>query len=483
MKHELDAAILIENLEIAAEISNNLRCTGVIPHFYEDFKSFWYGTHDSSPSLAIVDVKLMSSGELSLHDHPMIKNNKCNIIFFHNDATAPLLFSTYDLWHLGTINSDQNLKGQLKGVLKRLNHKLELETTNENLKLGANKYERKLKSLATSTNSEKERVFYRDQLINICNQLDRISLEGDFSSLCKKVLAGVEFISGYSIMELAPGEQRLLSTKIECDKHIEIPALWLGKKCENGIELFAQNLATQVAIEVFDEELMVLAIKGAKENPDLLLFIKSEDEGAFNNFDWDFLERHLSGIYGRIELRKQGKKSISSSTYDCWEMMDAIDGEFFKGLDAGGDLSLINVNFDKLIAAIRIRPDIRFFWGKFFEEFKSRMALSFDFNFKFSPVGTTDLGVLIPASDAKAFELIKIFTKSFPYWRYFENTDFTIGKELTPEVRMIPMSAEAYLSFIENREVVYTRNYQNKPAEQSVVTPRPSIERERGMLL
>ncbi len=484
MKQGLDVAILIEDLEVASEISNHLRCTGVIPHFYEDFKSFWYGTHDKAPSLAIVDVKLMSSGELSLHDHPLIKEDRINLVFFYSNATAPLLYSTYDLWHLGTLNSDQNIKGQLKGVLKRLNRKLELENQNESLSLASQQFENKLNKLIVKTNADSERNFYRDQLIEVCNQLDRVSLSGDFGSVCKRVLGSVDFISQFSLMELAPGGTRLIPVKIESDKFVEIPALWLGKKCENGIELFAQNLATQVAIEIYEGELMVLAIKAAKGNPDLLLFVSAEDESVFNNFDWDFMERHLSGVYGRMELKRQSRQRVEDSSYDCWKLMDMVDGEFFKGFGETNELSLINVNFDRLLGAVRSRPDVRFFWNKFFEEFKTRMSLSFDFSFKFAPVGMTDLGILIPASDSKAFELIKSFTKGFPFWRYFENTDITIGKDLTPEVRMVPMSAEAYFNFIENKEVVYTKNSWPKDVEEPVVqTPRPRTEVERSLML
>ena len=119
---QLSVALLLSDLNEVKEISAVFRKLGIIPHFYEDLKTFWTGTIERIPSLCIIDVKKMSDGEFALHDHPAVKSEKLPIVFFYTKNTEPLLVSTNDFFHLGLLKKTENYESSLKAILKRLNH-------------------------------------------------------------------------------------------------------------------------------------------------------------------------------------------------------------------------------------------------------------------------------------------------------------------------------------------------------------------------
>ena len=132
---QLSVALLLSDLNEVKEISAVFRKLGIIPHFYEDLKTFWTGTLERIPSLCIVDVKKMSDGEFALHDHPAVKSEKLPIVFFYTKNTEPLLVSTNDFFHLGLLKKTEHYESSLKAILKRLNHFMILQIDNQKLNL------------------------------------------------------------------------------------------------------------------------------------------------------------------------------------------------------------------------------------------------------------------------------------------------------------------------------------------------------------
>lgn len=78
---KVSVALLLSDLSEVKEISSVFKKLGVIPHFYEDLKTFWSGTLERLPALCIVDVKKMSEGDLILRDHPAVMAKKCRCFF------------------------------------------------------------------------------------------------------------------------------------------------------------------------------------------------------------------------------------------------------------------------------------------------------------------------------------------------------------------------------------------------------------------
>ena len=86
----------------------------------------------------------------------------------------------------------------------------------------------------------------------------------------------IDEVDEFAFLELSFNGQKLLSPVSNNQKFRNIPSLWLGQACINGIELFAQNMATQVAIDVMGGDIVSLHVKGSEGNTDKIIFIKSK---------------------------------------------------------------------------------------------------------------------------------------------------------------------------------------------------------------
>lgn len=463
-----EVAILIDDLSTAQAISKTIRLTGVIPHFYESLKSFWFGSIENPPSIVLVDVLQMSQGELALADHPLVRDRSMELVFYYTAQTAPLLGSTYELEGLGNICGDVDLAGQVKSVLDRYNRQVMFQ---EQISLLEEK-QRSFLSQIEEGQREQQRLQIRDlaqhQLVQLCQSFSARQKNKNFFEVCEQVFKQSNLIQRYAMVELAPGEQRAVSYKGQDQKIINFEQLWLGKKCDNGLELFAQNLITQVAMESFSQDLVILGISSFRGNPDRLIFIEPSAEIA-SNFDWDFLEHHLSGIYARFELFAQREGMRANRQVDSWQMLEILDREFFALSSSQGNLKIVDLDFSMLLAAIKTRPDVRFFWDRFIEEFKLRLSLSLDFEYQLSDFGARHMSLACSSTSTHWFEQIKLFVEGFPFWRFFENAQTIMGMELTPQVRMIPASAEAYLNYLDHKEVLYTKHSMQSEAQVDTV--------------
>lgn len=468
-----EVAILVEDLSVAQAISTTIRAAGVIPHFYEDLKSFWYGTIENPPSILFVDVMLMSLGELSLCDHPLVRDRSMELVFYYNSQSAPLLNSTFELSCLGLLSGDLNLQGQIKTVLDRFNRQASWQKNSRELLTSNASLVAQLTEIQSEQLKKNQQINSRELLHDICLSFESQNKGKSFFEQCEYVFSKTALIERYALVELAPGEQRAVTHKGADKKIVDFTQLWLGKKCENGIELFAQNLITQVAMEHFSSELIILAIHSFRGNPDKMLFIEPKSN-TMADFDWDFLEHYLSGIYSKTLLSGMRDGLQAKREIDSWTMMEVIDREFFNLGNEQGQLKLVDLDFSSLLSAVRARPDIRFYWDRFIDEFKVRINLALDFDFQLSTFGPKHMAISCNGAQSNWFEQIRFFVDGFPFWRFFENAQFIGDKDITPIVRMVPTSSEAYLNYLEHREVVYTRHALNNEIDTSkaIIPPR-----------
>ena len=183
----LSVALLLSDLNEVKEISTVFKKLGIIPHFYEDLKTFWTGTLDRTPSLCIVDVKKMSEGEFALHDHPLVKAEKLPLVFYYTHNTEPLLVSTFDFFHLGLLKKSEQgaLPGavydtQLRSILKRLNHLIGLEKENHNLKATKQSLSETIEKLELEKLVMENTDQYQSMVKSVCLQLEEQRGESDF---------------------------------------------------------------------------------------------------------------------------------------------------------------------------------------------------------------------------------------------------------------------------------------------------------------
>ncbi|MFT6069756.1 MAG: hypothetical protein ACJAT2_001669 [Bacteriovoracaceae bacterium] len=463
-KAPLSIALLMEDISEAKEISDILRKTGVLPYIYQDLKTFWFETLEKIPSLCIIDVKMMTEGELLLKNHPYIKNEQLPLAFYHRKETEPLLYSTYEIFNFGTVNKEQSLKGQLKSLLRRFNKMRTTEEEKLNLNIENKKLSNQVGRIVASHEKGRENEFYDQLLKSIVGRLEIQKKAEDFYSAAEVVLSSVKEIKQFSILELSHNAQKLVSPKLFHSKFCHVPSLWLGQTSNNGIEFFAQNMASQVVLDLMGGDIMSLNIRDRDDNPKLIIFVKVDDQDFLTNFDWELLERYLSGYLCHFLWKQDSFLEKDETIWNPWQLFSKLDQVRFGKLNSDPDVSeknkwedeytLLDIDFSNLIGLVREKKLVRFYWNQFFQEFFSRMINQKKMDAKICPIGVEHVGLLVRTEEAmKVMNDVKAFALRYPYWRYFEDADIILSRNMKPEVKMIPLSKDAYMNFLDSLEI------------------------------
>ncbi len=466
----LSVALLLSDIEDGQNVSEVFREMGIIPHYYETLQSFWKGILNKMPSLAIIDVKLMSEGERLLRNHPFVKTQQLPISFFYSDLNAPLVYSTFEILNYGLIRKETNLRGQLKGMLRRFNHSLEVDIKEKSFEIQMQKMERQVTSLITASEKLKEDDYYKNFLDSIISKFENRKGTEDFYELVSIVFSSVKEVKEWSLLELNKNGQRLVSPALETDKFKEIPSLWLGQPCKEGIQVFAQNLASQVGVDLLGGELMSLMIKGKHDLPDKIILIRCENESFLNQLDWEGLERYLSGLHSRYLLREVSAEKIIENSINPYELFQMMDHFNFDGPmeNDGEDKYLIVIELLEMFQFIKSKPTIRFYWNDFFKDFFYRFENQHKISLKISNLSIGHIAVLVKSENKeRIFRALKAYVSRFPYWKYFEDIDIVMVREIPPKIKMIHYSSDAVFSMLsEKNESFFVGQTKKGPSQQ-----------------
>ena len=452
--NNLSVALLLEDLELAKEFSDIFRELGVVPHFYEDLDSYWKGTLEVTPTLSLVDVKKMHEGSLLLKNHPFVKNDQLPMAFFFSTNTAPLLHSTYEFLNMGTILKGANYRGQVKSILKRLNKILSYEQKISKVEIENNKLSKQVKSLIEVSQVYKEDHFFDRYLKDVCNSFETEKVRSvDFFEACENVFTELEDVAEFSYLELSANGQRLLSPESNSMKFVSIPSLFLGRSCRDGIEGFAQNMGSQVAVDLLGGEVMSLNIKGKRNHPDLIIYLRLNDVTLSEKLDWAALENYLNGIYASFSENGKDTYKREARFITPWEAFSLFDKQINSASmgEIKNQFSLIDIDLSDIISMARLGDCGEFYWKDFYQDFITRVTNTFPKELKFISMGVNNIGVMCDYVHLdQVMTHLKNVSLRFSYWRYFEKADALLTKSLRPEVKMIPASAEAYLLHVED---------------------------------
>ena len=453
MKHDNNKRIvlLMEDIKKAKEISAVFRRMEIISEFYDSLRTFWKDILISRPSLCVVDVKLMSDGELVYKNHPHVRSKKLQVLFYYQKESQPLLFSTFELEFHGYINGDVSIEGQVKTILKRVNLFNELQYNNEHTAAKHREAEKTIDRLTDMIDNYKVDHLYRDKFIEVRRLIDGARVHGDFFMACTNIFDNWGDVVNYAFMELSLNGQKLISPNGLSKKYTKLPSLFPGKTCSDGIELFAQNLANQVSLDTMGGNLIPIFVKGTGELPEKILFLQVKDEEMLSHFHWGELERYLTALYHYFILRNKKLTSPKDqeNTLGSWDLLSLLDDYDLETPLPENKTAVIDINFSKVIGAIREREKGKFFWGKFYNDFFSKLENVTKISFKLSPLSVSHTAVLVDAKELdKAFDAISDFAESFPCWRYFEDPDLVLAEDLAPRLKMLPFSSKILFDYL-----------------------------------
>ncbi len=448
----LSVSLLLDDLEDVRKISNVFKQIGILPNYYEDLKSFWNGTLEQMPSIAVVDVKKMSQGEYILKNHPYIQTGELPMVFFYSRESSPLLFSTFEMFTLGTIEKNSNYVGNLKSILRRYNKLASIEQNNYDLRMNANKFEKQLGKAIEELQLYKEEEFFSKTLDKMISEFEGNKGYGLLESMYR-IFDNHSMIDEFTVLELSANGTRLISPPSVAKKFKKIPPIWPGKSCSHGIEDFAVNMANHVVLELMGGDTMSLMVYGKHENPAKIVFVKTSDELMLNSFNWEKLEQYLTNNYIRELLRREDSDEKGERVISTWEFLGILDHELMRSRDESSnqnDLCLIDLDFSTIIDFVKKDNKITFYWGDFYKDFVTRLHTQFKFKFTISAMGADHLGVLVDQRySEKVFVELKAIVSKFSFWKYFEEVNVVLAKTLQVKVQMVPSSSISYLGYLD----------------------------------
>jgi hypothetical protein len=443
---ELSVAILMDDLACAKDIASALRQHNILAHHFHSLDEFWVASSIQVPDLTIVDVTKMSQGSIQFKAHPKIQDKTLSYAFFSKDSTKILLQSTFGLNPIGYLHYDASLNAQILNLIthrsaeiKNAQEKAELENRIQRIQA------RSQRMISERSEAEEFRAYF-EFIRNLCLEIEDDSVRQDFTHSLLSKLEKWEAIDGYGLYELNQSGQKLISPEVSKKRHHPFPSLWLGQVNAQGIESFAQDMAVQVANDLFELEPVTLKIHAGSANPELLLFISFKEERMMN-FPWDVLESSLSSSLRRLKLYQQ-LPHYSSQFIPMWEALDNMDRMQKAGMDS--DMRIVALSLIPLTDVAKKRTNNKFFWSSFFNDFFLQLSGRLQKSTKLSLFGPWHVMFFIPRENVELeTQMLQSFIKQFSYWKFFEDNSQVLSEDMLPVLKLIPASSAHYLRIFE----------------------------------
>lgn len=444
--NELSVAILMDDMASARDIASALRQQNILAHLYQNLDEFWVSCGIQVPDLTIVDVTKMSQGSVQFRNHPKVVDKSLAYAFYSKDTTKILLQSTFGLDPVGYIHNDASLNAQIMSLVNRRIEQMNFAKDKAELESRVQRLQNRSQRLISDRSEAEEFRAHFEFMRNLCAEIEDEAHKNDFIHSLMGKLDKWDAITGYGIYELNTSGQKLISPEISRKKFHPFPSLWLGQENQQGIEMFAQDMATQVANDLFEMEPVTIRIHSGSSHPDLLLFVSFQEERMIN-FPWDVLESMLSSSYRRLKLYQQ-MPQYSSQFLPMWEALDNMDKMQKSGMDS--DMRIIALSFIPLTDAAKKRTNNKFFWSSFFNDFFLQLSGRLQKSTKLSLFGPWHVMFFIPSENIETeTQMLQGFIKQFSYWKFFEDHSQVLSVEMLPQLKLIPASSAHYLRIFE----------------------------------
>ena len=436
---DFQVAILMNEIDEAKKVSDELREIGIFAHYYHSLDEMWLSLNTSTPDLCIVDVKLMSQGTLLFKNHPKVKSSELKYCFYYKESTKMLLNSTYGLNHYGLIRSEISIKDQLKSALRRRNDELRLQSEREELSTRLERLRVRSKRLSEVHDADHAKQLQHDKALELIKNFGRTNSPNEFMTRVVSMLESWEDCNKFGIYHLNKTGQKLISPNAKTTKYQHLPDLWLAAECEDGINEYAKAMAYDVTFGLLEGDITNISIRGNKSNPDIII-LADFDKEKLSHFEWKLLETKLESEYRStlIEFYKRDThQTFEENIFNTFKRMDDIQ---FHQVEA--EHKFVMVDFSRLTHFLGTQLDNRFHWATFHKEFTSELAEILNSKVK---VSTLSFDKFVVSLDKYSLDLefqkLKVFVEDFEAWRYFEDTTVMFANDMQPKLKFINPSS------------------------------------------
>ena len=445
---ELSVAILMDDLASAKEIASALRQSHILAHHFQSLDEFWVTANLQTPDLVIIDVTKMSHGSVQFKNHPKVVDGSMTFAFFSKDSTKILLQSTIGLKAYGYLHHDASLHAQVTSLVTRRAADIKRGNELKEMDLRIQRLQARSQRLISDRSAAEEFKSHFEFIRTFCGEIEDESNRQDFVSSLMSKLDKWESIDGFGLFELNQNGQKLVSPEVSKRKFHPFPSLWLGQSNQFGIETFAQDMATQVANDLFEVEPVSIKIHAGNQYPDMLLYISFKEERMIN-FPWDVFESMLSSSLRRLKLYQQMPK-YTSQFMPMWEALDTMDRIQKSGLDSDSDMRVLALSLVSLTDVARRRTQNKFYWSSFFNDFFLQLSGRLQKSTKLSLMGPWHVIFFIPSENLEAeAQMLQGFIRQFGYYKFFEDNSQVLPEDMIPSLKLIPASSAHYLRLFE----------------------------------
>lgn len=443
---ELSVAILMDDLASAKEVASALRQNNILAHHFQSLDEFWVASSIQTPDLVIVDVTKMSQGSVQFKQHPKVIDQSLCYAFYSKDSTKVLLQSTYGLKPFGYLHNDSSLNVQIMSLIERRADVLKNQKDMKDLEMRIQRLQSRSQRLISDRSSAEEFKAHFEFIRNFCGEIENESLTQDFTTALVSKLEHWDAIDGYGLYELNQSGQKLISPEVSKRKYHPFPSLWLGQANHHGIEKFAQEMATQVANDLFEIEPVILKIHAGNQQPDMVLFASFREERMMN-FPWDVFESMLSSSLRRLKLHQQIPQYTSQFT-PMWEALDNMDKMQKSGVDS--DTRILCLSLIPIVDVAKRRIQNKFYWSAFFNDFFIQLSGRLGKSTKLSLFGPWHVLFFVPKEDLETeFQMLQGFVRQFGFWKFFEDNSQILSEDMLPTLKLVPASSAHYLRIFE----------------------------------
>ena len=443
---ELSVAILMDDLASAKDIASALRTQNILAHHYQNLDEFWVACSLGLPDLVIVDVTKLSQGSVQFKSHPRVQDKTLCYAFYSKDSTKILLQSTFGLNPYGYLHNDTSLSHQVINLVTKKISELKQAKERAELEGRIQRLQARSQRLMSERSDAEEFKAHFEFIRNLCAELEDESLKQDFTKSLVSKMEQWQGIDGYGIYELNQTGQKLISPEISKKKYHPFPALWLGQENTQGIENFAQDMATQVANDLFELAPVTIRIHAGSKYPEMLLYISFREERMMN-FPWDVFETCLSSSLRKLKLFAQ-LPQYSSQFIPMWEALDDLDRMQKSGVDS--DVRIIALSLIPLTDVAKKKPSNKFYWASFFNDFFLQLSGRLQKSTKLSLFGPWQVLFFIPRENVEMeTQMLQSFIKQFGFWKFFEDNSQVLSEDMLPILKLVPPSSAHYLRIFE----------------------------------
>lgn len=444
--NEISVAILMDDLASAKDIAGALRQSDILAHHYQTLEEFWVSMNLQTPDLVIIDVTKMSQGSVQFRNHPKVLDNSLNYAFFSKESTKILLQSTIGLNPVGYLHADSSIASQVISLMNQRIQEVKRQGEIKELEIRVQRLQARSQRLISERSTAEEFKAHFEFIRNFCAEMEDEALQNDFNTTLLNKLDKWHAVDGYGLFELNQNGQKLISPDVSKSKFHPFPSLWLGQVNHQGIEPFAQEMAVQVANDLFEIEPVTLKLHAGNSFPDLLLFVSFREEWMIN-FPWDVFESMLSSSLRRMKLSQQVPK-YSSQFMPMWEALDNMDRLQKEGADS--DTRILALSLIPLTDVAKKKSQNKFYWSSFFNDFFLQLSGRLQRSTKLSLMGPWHVMFFIPAENLEIeSKMLQGFIRQFSYWKFFEDNSQVLPEDMMPTLRLLPASSAHYLRSFE----------------------------------